>query len=286
MPQQATSLLLVKCYCAGSWMVGSDGCISTWTLDWGQLVVPWTDQVHTYAVRALQWGCNFHSIVARLGGFSWLESTARCSWVPLLSFAIAGAVFLHWNLGAKVGSRWSETISWNVGWKWCEGWKICANFDVHLFASCWDYTLQDFINYWHDVDGHQRTLIGIPQGTCIYLDRLQIEPSPFKDTTAVRIPAYVRMPCHGEGQIEWIPFDVVAVTYHTGASFTSGHWQTSIRQGAQYHRWLHYDDGSLPQVGLHLTEHIQQNWALVWIAYNPQYHWRVQHLCMWQAILI
>ena len=135
-----------------------------------------------------------------------------------------------------------------------------------------DYTLQDFINYWHDVDGHQRTLIGIPHGTCIYLDRLQIEPSPFKDTTAVRIPAYVRMPCHGEGQIEWIPFDVVAVTYHTGASFTSGHWQTSIWQGAQYHRWLHYDDGSLPQVGLHLTEHIQQNWALVWIAYNPQYH--------------
>ena len=135
-----------------------------------------------------------------------------------------------------------------------------------------DYTLQDFINYWHDVAGHQRTLIGIPQGTCIYLDRLQIEPSPHKDTTAVRIPSYVRMPCHGAGQIEWIAFDVVAVTYHTGSSFTSGHWQTSIWQGLPYQRWLHYDDGSLPQVGFHLSDHILKNWALVWIAYNPQYH--------------
>eukprot|EP00434_Breviolum_minutum_P009332 symbB.v1.2.008225.t1/scaffold497.1/size195672/7 len=113
-----------------------------------------------------------------------------------------------------------------------------------------DYTLQDFINYWHDVAGHQRTLIGIPQGTCIYLDRLQIEPSPHKDTTAVRIPSYVRMPCHGAGQIEWIAFDVVAVTYHTGSSFTSGHWQTSIWQGLPYQRWLHYDDGALPQANM------------------------------------
>ena len=135
-----------------------------------------------------------------------------------------------------------------------------------------DYTLQDYINYWHDVNGHQRTLIGIPQGTCIYLDRLQIEPSPHKDTTAVRIPAYVRMPCHGAGQIEWIAFDVVAVTYHTGSSFTSGHWQTSIWQGLPYQRWLHYDDGSLPQVGYHLSDHILKNWALVWIAYNPQFN--------------
>ena len=144
-----------------------------------------------------------------------------------------------------------------------------------LFSICLpvsDHTLQVFISYWHDVDGHQRTLIGVPQGTCIYLDRLQIEPSPFKDTTAVRIPEYVRMPCFAGGQITWMPFDVVAVTYHTGEHFNSGHWQTSIWQGSPYRRWMHYDDGTLPQVGMHLSDHIHQNWALVWIAYNPQFH--------------
>jgi len=80
------------------------------------------------------------------------------------------------------------------------------------------------------------------------------------------------MPCYAGGQITWMPFDVVAVTYHTGEHFTSGHWQTSIWQGSPFRRWLHYDGGALRKVGMHLTEHIYQNWALVWIAYNPQFH--------------
>ena len=143
-------------------------------------------------------------------------------------------------------------------------------FSICLLAE--EYSLQSYINYWHDYTGHQRCMIGVPQGTCIYLDRLQLGPPTYKDTTAISIPAYVRMPCYSGGSITWMPFDVVAVTYHTGSNFMNGHWQTSVWQGAPHHRWLHYDDGRLPQVGLHLTEHILQNWSLVWLAYNPQYH--------------
>ena len=97
---------------------------------------------------------------------------------------------------------------------------------------------------------HQRTLIGVPQGTCIYVDRLQREPSPYKNTTAIQILDYVRMPCCSAGVITWMPFDVVAVTYHTGNNFISGHWQTSVWQGAPYRRWLHYDDEALSKVGV------------------------------------
>lgn len=129
-----------------------------------------------------------------------------------------------------------------------------------------DFTLQDFVSMWHDVHGHQRVLLGMPIGTCIHL-----EPHYHKDQAEVYISDFCCLPCYTEGCVKWIPYHTVAVAFHTGKDYRSGHWQTSLWQGNPHRRWLHYDDGKIPQVGLQITQHMHETWSLVWLALDPRY---------------
>ena len=126
-----------------------------------------------------------------------------------------------------------------------------------------DYTLQDFVSLWHGTNGHQRTLIDFPKGTCFHLDRVRTSPQRYTDTTEVFITEFVCMPCLISGNIRWVSYKVVAVTYHMGPHFTSGHWRTSVWQGGGWHRWLHYDDAIIPEVGTSLPLSVHQNWTMV-----------------------
>ena len=134
-----------------------------------------------------------------------------------------------------------------------------------------DFTLQDFVSWWHDVSGHQRVMLGAPLGTCIYLDRMQHDPSYHKDSREVYLSDFCLLPCYIDGQVQWISYHIIGVTYHTGDDFQQGHWQSSLWQGPPYRRWLHYDDGKVPTVSTSLTPHIHQNWCLAWLALDPKY---------------
>ena len=135
-----------------------------------------------------------------------------------------------------------------------------------------EFTLQDFISWWHDVSGHQRVMLGTPLGTCIYLDRMQHEPSYHKDSREVYLSDFCLLPCYIEGQIQWISYHLIGVTYHTGDDYQRGHWQSSLWQSPPYQRWLHYDDGKVPTQSITLIPHIHQNWCLAWFALDPHYN--------------
>ena len=141
---------------------------------------------------------------------------------------------------------------------------------MSIFLPVLDFTLQDYVSYWHDLHGHQRTFLGTPRGTCIQLDRNRHDP-PSKDQTAVYISDFVCLPCYYEQMIHWVSYQVVAVTYHTGHSQLSGHWQTSLWQGHPFNRWMHYDDGVRPIIAPQLNDHIHQNWVVVWLALDPTF---------------
>ena len=66
-------------------------------------------------------------------------------------------------------------------------------------------------------------------------------------------------------------FAVVAVSYHEGSSFQTGHWRTVIWQGPPSNRWLNYDDGKLPDSSVMLPSTVRSNWCMAWLASNPRF---------------
>ena len=64
------------------------------------------------------------------------------------------------------------------------------------------------------------------------------------------------------GNIDFHPLRVAAVTFHIGSSPHSGHHRTALRyQG----RWLIYDDNTLPDVVLDLSDEILCNTTTLWL---------------------
>ena len=132
-------------------------------------------------------------------------------------------------------------------------------------------TIQDYISCWYDTDGHRRLFPEPPRGTCIQLNRLRHEPSLHKDNSEIFISDHVCLPCLVNHETTWISYTVTAVTYHIGDSYNSGHWRTCIWQGAPFHRWLNYDDGTLPQQAAQLPQQIHTTWTLLWLALDPAF---------------
>jgi hypothetical protein len=64
------------------------------------------------------------------------------------------------------------------------------------------------------------------------------------------------------GEIQMMPFHLVAVTYHLGLSPNSGHHRATLRyQG----HWLSYDDNRLPDSISELTDEILCNATMLWL---------------------
>ena len=134
-----------------------------------------------------------------------------------------------------------------------------------------DSTIQDYINCWFDTHGHQRLFPAPPRGTCLQLNRLRHEPSLHKDLSEIYVSDNVCLPCLVNHEIHWITYTVIAVTYHLGGSYHSGHWRTCIRQGSPFHRWMNYDDGVLPSHETQLPKSIHNNWTMLWLALDPSF---------------
>ena len=134
-----------------------------------------------------------------------------------------------------------------------------------------DGSLQSLINHWHDATRHARTLLGCPAGTCIHLNRLRGTENAWKDQSNVFVSSHVLLPCHTAGCLAWIPFTVVAITYHLGSSLMSGHWKTILWQGDPWFRWMDYDDDKIPIVYSDIPQEVQQNWTIVWLASKPRF---------------
>ena len=134
-----------------------------------------------------------------------------------------------------------------------------------------EHTIQGYISHWFDLNGHQRLFPEPPKGTCIQLSRLRHEPSLHTDNSEIFISDHVQLPCLVNHEVSWISYTVIAVTYHIGASYNSGHWRTCIWQGSPFHRWLNYDDSVLPELAPQLPKSIHTQWTMIWLARDPSF---------------
>ena len=141
----------------------------------------------------------------------------------------------------------------------------------HVNDPIMDQDLQSLVNHWHDENGHARVLNGTPPGLCIHMSRLDGEVNPVKDYKHMDISSHIALPCYVDDAIKWHGYTLIAISYHLGPSFHSGHWRTIIWQGMPWNRWLNYEDGMLPEKSTHIPEVVLSNWCVVWLAMEPRF---------------
>ena len=141
----------------------------------------------------------------------------------------------------------------------------------HVNDPIMDQDLQSLVNHWHDENGHARVLNGTPPGLCIHMSRLVGEVNPVKDCKHMDISSHIALPCYVDDAIKWHGYTLIAISYHLGPSFHSGHWRTIIWQGMPWNRWLNYEDGMLPEKSTHIPEVVLSNWCVVWLAMEPRF---------------
>ena len=138
---------------------------------------------------------------------------------------------------------------------------ILLRFINYLDTHC---SLTDLIRHWHDHSGLCRA--SDEAGDCIILmfDR-HIEGQNRKCQQKVSLPSgLIHFPffVDGTGSIGFQSFRLAAVTFHLGSSPHSGHHRTALRyQG----RWLIYDDNTLPDAALDLSDEILCNITTLWL---------------------
>ena len=124
--------------------------------------------------------------------------------------------------------------------------------------------LSDLITLWHDPLGLCRAADQARDCILLMLDRHDPEQNT-KCLQRVDIDeGLISFPClmTDDGDIEFIEYVVVAISFHVGAGPQSGHHRTAVRYRQQ---WLVYDDNRLPDIIPHLTCHILQNSTLIWL---------------------
>ena len=124
--------------------------------------------------------------------------------------------------------------------------------------------LDVLLHTWHDPSGLCRASDQACSCIVLIFDR-HIEGQNRKCTQRINIHSnIISFPCFANplGEIQMMPFHLVAVTYHLGLSPNSGHHRATLRyQG----HWLSYDDNRLPDSISELTDEILCNATMLWL---------------------
>lgn len=104
-------------------------------------------------------------------------------------------------------------------------------------------TLQQLINAWFDIHGHQRCLHRMSPGVCFRIERGSEQG--LCETQINNLEADVTLPVYDQlrDQVRFPTYTVAAYILHSGPSLHQGHYRASLRTD---HAWFLYDDCKLP----------------------------------------
>jgi hypothetical protein len=138
---------------------------------------------------------------------------------------------------------------------------ILIRFIDFTAAQC---TIDDLLSHWHDASGLCRASNQASDSLTLMFDR-HIEGQNRKCQQRIILPSnIINFPCFVDttGVPMFLPFHLVAVTFHLGSSPHSGHHRAALRYKGG---WLVYDDNRLPDPLPELSDEILCNATMFWL---------------------
>ena len=138
---------------------------------------------------------------------------------------------------------------------------ILIRFIDFAAAQC---TLEALLSHWHDPSGLCRACVKARDCLTLMFDR-HIEGQNRKCLQRFILHStIIQFPCFADatGVISFLPFHLVAVTFHLGHSPHNGHHRVALRYRGG---WLVYDDNRLPDHIPTLTDEILCNATMFWL---------------------
>ena len=169
-----------------------------------------------------------------------------------------------------------------INFEWWPKWSLQGNPDQHGVDSdrerglCFSvvslplppsdlttFTVQQLIMNWHDLDGHCKVFTSISRGLILHLDRNQTMTKDQRPIKLEEMSLQLPMAVDYHSPVQWLCYGVRAVTYHIGATVSTGHYRTMVLQRDQ--EWLDYDDSKVPQRRHTLDDFHLKNATLLWL---------------------
>ena len=122
--------------------------------------------------------------------------------------------------------------------------------------------LQDLLTTWSLESYGLQALAGVSDLLCIQIDRFDQQGHKSFQKLQWTSPVFLPYFTNSSMDIDRVPYEVVAMSFHLGDDPHSGHYRTAVWTGTQ---WFMLDDAAPPTIECSLPEPALRNCCLLWL---------------------